>query len=292
MTGQGSGAVPETSRSLEEEENEDGARTVRNDSHQLEADCNNPGGDFSICGRDNDPSGELRGLCDQGTLDETSDLEQPEASGAAGPAGDADVESAGSGLADGAKLDGGAEAVESVGKPLRKPVGKSPKSASLRTPVDVPAFVGNPVGISLPDAVGKSVGIPVGKQGLCQQKQQLSRTEWYRYELDFRQIKKGCWVLIRKRLRWSDTRYSKVVVRRFCPQLSKKMIEQISVGRFSKETVAALESGGIQDGFIKALQERIGKGNGKRKVELTDFERSLLARIESSVRASGRSGDG
>lgn len=182
--------------------------------------------------------------------------------------------------------------VKPVGKSLSKPVGKLPKSASVRTLADAPAFVGKPVGNSLPKPVGNPVGISVGKQELSQQKQQVSRTEWFRHELDFRQNKKGgAWVLIRRRLRWSDTRYSKQVVKRFCPQLSKKMIEQISVGKFSPEAIAALQNGGIQHGFISALQERIGKGNGKRRTELTDFERSLLARIESGVRASNRGGN-
>lgn len=190
--------------------------------------------------------------------------------------------------------------VKPAGKTLSKPVGNSPKSASLRTPIEVPAFVGKPVGNSLPDAVGISVGKPVGnsvgntvgKQESGQQKQQVTRTEWFRHELDFRQNKKGgAWVLIRRRLRWSDTRYSKMVVKRFCPQLSKKMIEQISVGKFSQETIAALQDGGIQHGFISALQQRIGKGNGKRRAELTDIERSLLARIESGIRSSGRRRD-
>jgi hypothetical protein len=132
----------------------------------------------------------------------------------------------------------------------------------------------------------------VGISDFSQQKQQVSRTEWFRYELDFRQLKKGgAWVLIRKRLRWSDTRYSKMLVKRFCPQLSKKLIDQISVGKFSPETIAALQDGGIQHVFISALQERIGKGNGRRRADLNDFERSLLTRIESSLRAGNRGGD-
>ncbi len=128
------------------------------------------------------------------------------------------------------------------------------------------------------------VGKPVGKQALAQQNQQHSRTEWFRYELDFRPLKTGFNVLIRKRLKWSNTRYSKMIVKRFCPQLTRKMVEQIAVGKFSKETVAALQNGGITDGFIKQLQVRIGKGNGKRRADLTEYERSLLARIESGIR--------
>lgn len=177
-------------------------------------------------------------------------------------------------------------------EPVKKPVGNSPRAASIRTPVVAPALAQKPVGNSLQKPVGKSVGKPVGISDFDQQKQQVSRTEWFRYELDFRQLKKGgAWVLIRKRLRWSETRYSKMLVKRFCPQLSQRLIDQISVGKFSPETVAALQDGGIQHVFIKALQERIGKGNGRRRADLSEFERSLLARIESSLRASGGGGN-
>ena len=174
--------------------------------------------------------------------------------------------------------------------------GEDAISTTLRKLGAAPGFdagksVGIPVGKQENTLVGKSVGIPVGKQYLAQQNQQHSRTEWYRYEMDFRPLKTGYNVLIRKRLRWSDSRYSKQIIKRFCPQLTRKMVQQISVGKFSAETINALQNGGIKHGFIKALQERIGKGNGKRRTELTEFERSLLARIESSLNASNRGRD-
>jgi hypothetical protein len=166
-------------------------------------------------------------------------------------------------------------------------------SARLRNATTPPALlVGNSQNTHAGKSVGIStsatVGISVGKQQDVQQKQQVSRIDWYRYELDFRPLKSaGYTVRIRKRLRWSGSRYSKMIVKRTCPRLTKKMVEQISVGKFLQATVSALQEGGIQDGFIRSLQERIGKGNGRRKAELTDLERSLLARIESSIRASG-----
>jgi hypothetical protein len=137
-------------------------------------------------------------------------------------------------------------------------------------------------------ATGKPAGISTGKPALIKQNQAITRTEWFRYELDFRKTQRGFNVTIRKRLKWSNTRYSKQIVKRFCPQLTRKMIDQISVGKFSKETIAALQNGGIQDGFIRELQSRIGKGNGKRRTDLTEYERSLLSRIESGISASNR----
>lgn len=138
---------------------------------------------------------------------------------------------------------------------------------------------------------GKLAGISTGKQDFGQQNQRVARTEWFRYELDFRKTQKGFNVTIRKRLKWSNTRYSKQIIKRFCPQLTRKMIDQISIGKFLPATAAALQNGGISDGFIKDLQSRIGKGNGKRRTDLTDYERSLLARIESSLSSSNRGRD-
>lgn len=153
------------------------------------------------------------------------------------------------------------------------------------------AKLGRGVGIKVGKPVGNFVGKPVGKPDLKQQVQQVtpkSKVEWYRYELDFRPLKNGHTVLLRKRLRWSDTRHVKTVIKRTCPRLTKKMIAQISVGKFASDAIVALQDGGINDGFIKALQQRIGKGNGQRRTDLTDFERSLLARIESGIRAGNR----
>lgn len=167
------------------------------------------------------------------------------------------------------------------------------RSASLRGADPLPALMSTTsvVGNSQNAPVGKSKNTPVGKSGFQQQNQQVAKTDWFRYELDFRPLKAGYTVLIRKRLRWSETRYSKMIVKRTCPRLTKKMVNQISVGRFPQTVVAALQDGGIQDGFIKSLQERIGKGNGKRRTDLTDHERSLLARIESGISAGSRSGN-
>lgn len=138
---------------------------------------------------------------------------------------------------------------------------------------------------------GKLAGISTGKQDFDQQDQRVARTEWFRYELDFRKTQRGFNVTIRKRLKWSNTRYSKQIIKRFCPQLTRKMIDQISLGKFLPATTAALQNGGISDGFIKDLQSRIGRGNGKRRTDLTDYERSLLARIESSLSSGNRGRD-
>ena len=251
------------------------------------------GNDADNCGGIGDESGVL--------VDEQTDQTDTDSDRDSGdcPAGRGDdfPPVAGPGLAGLSDRD---DAADLVVEAPSKPVGKSKKTAGIRASVSVPAFAQNSVGNSLPEPVGNShekpvgnpVGISVGKSNFTEQKQQVSRTEWFRHELDFRQLKKGgAWVLVRRRLRWSESRYSKMSVKRFCPQLSKKMIEQISVGKFSPETIAALQDGGIQHGFISALQERIGKGNGRRRADLTDFERSLLARIESGIRASNRGGD-
>lgn len=137
----------------------------------------------------------------------------------------------------------------------------------------------------------KTVGKTVGNS----QDQQVTgiypRTEWFRPELDFRKAKKGYAVLIRKRLRWSDERYSHTILKRNCPQLTPKMVEQIRSGKFTDAAVAALVQGGISHGFIKQLFVRIGKGNGRRRTDLGDNERSILARIERGLAASRRRQD-
>jgi hypothetical protein len=58
-------------------------------------------------------------------------------------------------------------------------------------------------------------------------------------------------------------------------------------GKFTPAAIAALQNGGISHEIIKNLAERIGKGNGKRAAELTEYERSVLARIESGLAAGG-----
>ena len=167
-------------------------------------------------------------------------------------------------------------------------VANLPTSASVGNSAQPTPFV---VGNSFPKPEMPTKNARVGISGLGVQNQQLPlklKTEWYRYELDFRPLKKGYTVLLRKRLRWSDTRYSKTILTNSCPQLTVKMVQQISVGKFTAATIAALQNGGIADGFIRDLQERIGKGNGRRRADLTEHERALLARIESSLSAGSR----
>jgi len=163
-----------------------------------------------------------------------------------------------------------------------------PTSASVGNSAQPTPFV---VGNSFPKSEIPTTDTHVGISGQGVQNQQLPlklKTEWYRYELDFRPLKKGYTVLLRKRLRWSDTRYSKTILTNSCPQLTVKMVQQISVGKFTAATIAALQNGGIADGFIRDLQERIGKGNGRRRADLTEHERALLARIESGLSAGSR----
>jgi hypothetical protein len=130
----------------------------------------------------------------------------------------------------------------------------------------------------------KSVAKPGNAHGFSP-----SRTEWFRYEMDFRDRKKGGYqVLIRRRLKWSETRYSPQLASYYCADLTEKMVKAIKDGKFTAPAIAALQRGGISDEIIKKLAERIGKGNGKRAAELTDHERSILARIESGLAAGGR----
>jgi hypothetical protein len=117
-----------------------------------------------------------------------------------------------------------------------------------------------------------------------------ARTEWFRYEMDFRSRKKGGYqVLIRRRLKWSATRYASTIASCLCAKLNGRMVDTIKAGKFSPAAIAALQQGGISHEIIKRLPERIGKGNGRRAAELTDHERSILSRIESGlVTSSGR----
>jgi hypothetical protein len=115
-----------------------------------------------------------------------------------------------------------------------------------------------------------------------------ARTEWFRYEMDFRDRKKGGYhVIIRRRLKWSAARYAPTITYCLCVDLTERMVKSIKDGKFTGAAVTALQNGGISHEIIKNLVERIGKGNGKRAAELTDHERSVLARIESGLAASG-----
>ena len=194
----------------------------------------------------------------------------------AGVAVGLDKDDAGQALADRlAELGRASELSASVGK------SKSP----------TPFVLGNSLPESeIPTSPKKNTHVGISQQvKQTQQPTEWAKVDWYRHELDFRPLKKGYTVLLRKRLRWSATRYSKTILTRTCPQLTRKMVEQISVGKFTPAAITALQDGGFADGFIQDLQKRIGKGNGRRKADLTDNERSLLARIESSLVASGRS---
>jgi len=114
-----------------------------------------------------------------------------------------------------------------------------------------------------------------------------TRTEWFRYELDFRERDKGgYYVIIRRRLKWSRTRHAPTIANHLCVGLTKRMVASIKVGKFTDAAISALHNGGINHGVIQKLKERIGKGNGKRASELTEHERSVLARIESNLGAS------
>jgi hypothetical protein len=130
----------------------------------------------------------------------------------------------------------------------------------------------------------KSVGKSENAHGF-----QAARTEWFRYEMNFRDRKKGGHqVLIRRRLKWSDTRYAPTIASCYCADLTKRMVDSIKDdGKFTHAAIAALQNGGISHEIIKRLLERIGRGNGKRAAELTDHERSVLARIESGLAAGG-----
>jgi hypothetical protein len=175
-----------------------------------------------------------------------------------------------------------------------------PLSAHEKT---VGETLGKQVGNSLGNPLGKPVGISVGKLVGNPQNQQLTgnqsvsrprkkRADFFRYELDFRPLKKGGYnVLIRKRLRWSDARYSNTVVRRKCPRLTAQMVAKIRVGKFTDAAVSALRDGGIEHGFITQLLARIGKGNGQRRADLTDYERSILTGIEFVLASSRGSRD-
>lgn len=200
-------------------------------------------------------------------------------------------------------LDNGPAEVGSMGSMGdREGSGEASSSGELKTQKTVGNYAPREE-IPTPDFVGISSTEPknahsgqikmptVGKSKFGKRNQQLSRTEWFRHELDFRRTKKGYQVLIRKRLRWSDSRYSRLVVKRFCPQLTDKMISQIRVGKFSKEAIAALQNGGIGYELASGLLARLGKGTGKRRADLTDIERSLLARIEFGLTAGNRERD-
>lgn len=124
--------------------------------------------------------------------------------------------------------------------------------------------------------------------GQKQNKNQL----WFRFELDIREVKSGGhMVRIRKRLRWSTARYSRTIAKKACPDLTKKMVKQIQLGRFSQETIAALQNGGLDYGLVAKLSAREGRGSGRRASELTNDERRFLARLEHGLAAGGRRRD-
>jgi hypothetical protein len=137
------------------------------------------------------------------------------------------------------------------------------------------------------ESVGRITEKSLGKSGNAQQVS-AARTEWFRYEMDFRDREKGGYhVIVRRRLKWSDKRYAPTIAYCFCPDLTQRMVKSIKNGNFTPAAVAALQNGGIGYEIIEKLIERIGKGKGKRATELTDHERSILARIESGLAAGG-----
>lgn len=109
---------------------------------------------------------------------------------------------------------------------------------------------------------------------------------WFRFELDIRKLDDGYTVRIRKRLRWSEMRYSRTLTSYKCPGLTAAMVNQIRAGCFNDRIRIALTNGGLDYETVKNLVSRGGRGSGQRASGLTDTERAFLARLEYSL-ASG-----
>jgi hypothetical protein len=180
---------------------------------------------------------------------------------------------------------------KTVGQTVGHFVGQIPQSASAGNDL-----LGNAQQIDKGNAQQKIVGQIAQKLlGKSANAQQITtpRTEWFRYEMDFRERKKGGYhVIIRRRLKWSAARYAPTIAYCFCANLTDRQVKSVKDGKFTPAAVAALQNGGISHEIIKKLLERIGKGNGKRAAELTDHERLILSRIESGLASSnGRRND-
>ncbi len=115
-------------------------------------------------------------------------------------------------------------------------------------------------------------------------------SELFRYELDIRELKRkqGYRVFIRRRLKWSKTRYVRTVTLKHCPELTAAMRRLIRQDKLTPATLAAFENGGIGNEIIEHLTERPGRGRGKRESELTDDERTLVRRLERALAGDGK----
>lgn len=113
--------------------------------------------------------------------------------------------------------------------------------------------------------------------------------KWFRFELDLREASGGGYtVLIRKRLRWLESKKGRTLTTRRCANLTAGMVKKLRAGRITEGAKAAFEQGGINRELIEILNKREGRGRGKRASQLTDDERSFLARLEHGL----ASGDG
>jgi hypothetical protein len=61
------------------------------------------------------------------------------------------------------------------------------------------------------------------------------------------------------------------------------MVSKLRAGKLTAATKAAFEQGGFDREIINALSQREGRGRGKRASQLTETERSFLARLEHSI---------
>jgi hypothetical protein len=125
--------------------------------------------------------------------------------------------------------------------------------------------------------VGKSSQKTVGKSSVSGV---VKPTDFFRYEIEYRSLKKGYSVLIRKRLKWSRFRYSRQVISALCPLLTPKHVSAARAGKFSAEAIQAFRQGGIPHEFIKIITKRNGKGAGVRRADLDAGIQLYLARFE------------
>lgn len=174
-----------------------------------------------------------------------------------------------------------------TGEPVEKTAGDSLLPVEKLTG----GTVGNSGGKVGGNSEFEGVGNPSAQQVTGKYPQFARKTEWFRHELDFRKSKVGYKVMVRKRLRWSEARFSDQKFACKCPDLTAKMVSDARAGRLTKPAIEALKKGGMSNEVIKQLVERIGKGRGKRRTELEQHERLILDRIERRLATSRGSRD-
>ena len=99
----------------------------------------------------------------------------------------------------------------------------------------------------------------------------------FRYELHYSRRSTGYAVLVKKRLRWSAVKYSKVIYSANCHGLTDAMVRKLRSGRMTPAISSVLDQAGVGGRIIMSvLGMRQGKGTGLRYRDLSPKQKSKV----------------